>query len=164
MTKDLGTFLSQNAVEFIEVLPEYLSLRYANKKITVVDGSYFNTSEFIINATQWTIKQANCETTNSNIIIAGHCGLPFYHDHEEHLWLNLGVIGIPAKEGSPKVWYAILDIDTNMDEPTFKHHTLDYYPLTSPVIIDALLPKEYAQTLITGIWDNTEILPQKKVL
>lgn len=150
--------LSKNSIEYLATLPDYISFTYANKKVTVVHGDYFNVSEFVFKSTDWELKSKNFEATESNVIIAGHCGLPFNQEKDNKLWLNPGVIGMPANDGSPQVWYAILD-DTN-GSLEFSHYNLDYnYKLTNKLMQNGLLPEEYARTIITGIWDNTEILP-----
>jgi len=150
--------LSRDSMDFIEKLPEFIIFQYAEKSITVVHGSYLNTSEFLYKSTPWKHKKQNFEATNSDVIIGGHCGLPFFDSKEEKIWINPGVIGMPANDGSSKVWYAILD-DTDSSF-NFKHHKLAYnYRLASQLMKNGLLPEEYSRTLITGIWDNTEILP-----
>jgi predicted phosphodiesterase len=58
------------------------------KKVTVVHGSYFNTSEFIFKSTVWEDIVANFKATDSDVIIAGHCGLPFNKTQDGLLWLN----------------------------------------------------------------------------
>nr|WP_321226949.1 metallophosphoesterase family protein [uncultured Psychroserpens sp.] len=151
--------LSKSSLNFMETIPDHITFNYAGKRVTVVHGSYDNTSEFIFKSTPWKRKQSNFETTKSDVIIGGHCGLPFYHENDNKLWLNPGVIGMPANNGNPSVWYAILD--DAQENFTFKHHTLDYnYKLTSKLMDNGLLPQEYARTIVTGIWDNTEILPE----
>lgn len=150
--------LSKNSLDFIAALPDHITFEYANKKVAIVHGSFENISEFIFESTPWERKQPNFEATKSNVVIAGHCGLPFYHLNKDNLWLNPGVIGMPANDGTPSVWYAILD-DCN-DTFSFKHHRLDYnHKLTSKLMQNGLLPEAYARTINTGIWDNTEILP-----
>jgi len=150
--------LSESSLDFMKQLPHHFTFEYAHKKMIVVHGSYFNTSEFIFKSTNWETKAKNFEATKTDVIIAGHCGLPFNHQYKENLWLNPGVIGMPANDGNPTVWYAILN-DEN-DNFSFEHRNLSYnYKLTSKLMQNGLLPKEYARTIITGIWDNTEILP-----
>lgn len=150
--------LSKNSLKFINTLPDHITFQYANKKVMVVHGSYQNTSEFIFKSTPWRVKAPNFEVNNSDVIVAGHCGLPFNQKNKNKLWLNPGVIGMPANDGTPNVWYAILDDKNSKFE--YKHHTLNYnYKLTSKLMIDHFLPQEYARTIKTGIWDNTEILP-----
>jgi len=150
--------LSNNSLDYIATFPDHISFNYASKKVTVIHGSYFNNSDFIFKSTDWKHKQPNFDATESDIIIAGHCGLPFQHKNEDKLWLNPGVIGMPANDGNTGVWYAILDDDSESFK--FKHHKLAYdYKLASKLMHNALLPEAYAKTIVTGIWDNTEILP-----
>jgi len=150
--------LSKKSLDYIATLPNYIRFTYADKQVMVVHGSYFNTSEFVFKSTPWQRKQTNFNATKSEVIIAGHCGLPFHQLQEGKLWLNPGVIGMPANDGKPSVWYAILDDKDH--KLSFKHHTLNYdYKLTNALMQNGLLPEAYAKTIVTGIWDNTEILP-----
>lgn len=152
------SLLSQDSLAFLKQLPDHLTFNYAGKKVMVVHGSYFNTSEFIFKSTPWETKAINFNVDQSEVIIAGHCGLPFNDLQNNKLWLNPGVIGMPANDGNQTVWYAILDDSTGKLE--YKHHTLNYnYRLTNTLMQNGLLPEEYARTIVTGIWDNTEILP-----
>ncbi|MFB9051510.1 metallophosphoesterase family protein [Formosa undariae] len=150
--------LSKDSVAFVSHLPDTIQFHYANKNISVVHGSYFNVSEFIFKSTPWIQKQSNFEATESDVIIAGHCGLPFQQTQNNKTWINPGVIGMPANNGSPNVWYVILD-DKN-DVLNIEFRTLDYdFELASTLMLTNKLPKSYAETLKTGIWDNMEILP-----
>ncbi|QTE22120.1 metallophosphoesterase family protein [Polaribacter cellanae] len=150
--------LSENSLDFLKTIPNHITFEYAKKRVTVVHGSYFNVSEFIFKSTDWAIKEPNFKATKSNVIIGGHCGLPFNHQEKKKLWLNAGVIGMPANDGNPTVWYVILDDSNNSFN--FTHKTLAYnYKLASKLMQNGLLPEEYSRTIVTGIWDNTEILP-----
>jgi len=149
--------LSQDSIDWMKELPLHIRFNYDGKKVQVVHGSAFQVSEFIFKSTDWSVKQRNFIETQTDIIVAGHCGLPFSHQEEGKLWLNPGVIGMPANDGSPKTWYAILDLDK---DPGFEHYSLKYdHQRASSLMMENQLPQEYARTLITGIWDNTEILP-----
>lgn len=153
--------LSQDSLQYLKTLPDFISFKIRDKKATVVHGSTSLISEFIFKSTAWDRKAPHFEATKSDIIIAGHCGLPFHESKDNKLWLNPGVIGMPANNGSPNVWYAILE-DTN-SEVTFSHHQLEYnYKLTNQLMNNGILPEAYATTIISGIWDNTEILPQQE--
>ncbi|WP_026450371.1 metallophosphoesterase family protein [Aequorivita capsosiphonis] len=150
--------LSKSSLEFIKTLSESLHFEYTGKRVTVVHGSYSNVSEFIFKSTPWETKLKNFKETKSDVIIAGHCGLPFHHMEENKMWLNPGVIGMPANDGTPQVWYMVLNDEK--EKLSFTHRRLDYnFTLTSKLMQNALLPQEYAKTILTGIWDNTEILP-----
>ncbi|MDO5969748.1 metallophosphoesterase family protein [Flavivirga aquimarina] len=150
--------LSNDSLEFMKTLPDHITFNYAGKKVMVVHGSYANTSEFIFKSTPWETKAQSFSVDNYDMIVGGHCGLPFHHEKDHKIWLNPGVIGMPANDGNSSVWYAILGDDNGI--LNYEHHTLNYnYKLTNKLMQNGLLPEEYARTIITGIWDNTEILP-----
>lgn len=150
--------LSKNSLDYIATLPDHIYFKYCENEITVVHGSYDNISEFIYKSTPWERKELTLNATKSNVIIAGHCGLPFKDVQDNKQWINPGVIGMPANDGEPHVWYAILEEKDGKMLVT--HHTMQYnYKLTSQLMQNGLLPEEYARTIVTGIWDNTEILP-----
>ncbi|CAL2092620.1 Calcineurin-like phosphoesterase superfamily domain-containing protein [Tenacibaculum sp. 190524A02b] len=152
--------LSKTSIDWMQSLPDHISFTYNHKKCTIVHGSYQHISEFVFKSTPWNTKQASFTATDSTIIIAGHCGLPFTHTNKDNLWINPGVIGMPANNGKPHVWYAIID-DTNGFNYTFK--TLNYnYKEANRLMTLFGLPNAYAKTLISGIWDNMEILPTEE--
>ncbi len=97
------------------------------------------------------------------MILAGHAGLPFADYRVSRTgtglyWLNAGVIGLPANDGTPRVWYLLLDDTNSLFSYTFHAFTYDNQT-THQLMMANQLPGSYAQTLLTGIWDNCEILP-----
>ncbi|WP_452229728.1 MULTISPECIES: metallophosphoesterase family protein [unclassified Lacinutrix] len=151
--------LSKNSMDYLQTLPDHITFSLGNQKITVVHGSFFNVSEFIFHSTPWENKAPNFEATQSDLIIAGHCGLPFHTKNNNKHWINPGVIGMPANDGAPSVWFSILEDTTKPFRVHF--HRLDYnHILTSTFMQNGLLPESYAKTIVSGIWDNMEILPE----
>ena len=151
--------VSKTSIEWMNTIPEFLEFDFYGKKCVVVHGSYFNTSEFVFRTTPWEVKAKNFEKTNSDVIIAGHCGLPFHDVQNGKYWLNPGVIGMPANDGTTRVWYMLLKNDNN--EFTFEHHSFDYdHEETFARMLETELPIAYAKTLTSGLWDNNDILPE----
>ena len=151
--------LSKASLNYLQTLPDHITFNYGNQKISVVHGSYFNVSEFIFKSTDWATKLPNFEALQSDIIIAGHCGLPFIDEQNDKFWINPGVIGMPANDGKPNVWFAILEDSVKPLQVNFRK--LDYnHLLTNKLMLNGLLPESYAKTIISGIWDNMEILPE----
>lgn len=156
----LKSQLSQADIVWMATLPEFISFAYADKKVSVVHGSYFDTSEFVFKSSDWHVKQKNFDILNADLILAGHGGLPFSDVSDDKIWLNSGVIGMPANDGTPRVWYAILD-DANGFK--FEIKALNYnYQTAAELMADKPLPRTYGETLKTGIWDNCEILPEEE--
>ncbi|MFK7934233.1 MAG: metallophosphoesterase [Saprospiraceae bacterium] len=150
--------LTSADLDWMQTLPDFITFQYANRKVTVVHGSYHHVSEYVFASTDWIVKERNFVDTESDVILAGHCGLPFSEERDGKLWLNSGVIGMPANDGTTRVWYAILK-DDNDD---FAHELSSFQPdfqSTIQKMITNQLPHEYARTLETGLWDNCEILP-----
>ncbi len=151
--------LSKESLDSMKNIPEYISFDYSNKKVTVVHGNYGNTSEFIFKSNATESKERCFKETKSDIIIAGHCGLPFHQTIKEKVWLNPGVIGMPANDGTPRVWYMMLDIING--EVIYTHHSFEYDAETAQKLMyKNHLPEAYGDTLTSGIWDNMEILPE----
>lgn len=146
-------------LKFMGSLPDQLRFQYAGKAITVLHGSPANQSEFVWRSTPAAKKLGYCKDAEAEVVIGGHCGLPFAHQIDEHhLWLNAGVIGMPANDGTPRTWFLLLD-DANGLAYTFQPLAYDHRAAKSKMIDDRRLPVSYAATLTTGIWDNTEIMP-----
>lgn len=150
--------ISERSLAWMKSLPTFMKFEYANKQMAVVHGSYHHISEFIFASTEWAVKEKNFAATDCDVILAGHCGLPFSQAKNGKHWLNAGVIGMPANDGTPRVWYLLLD---DKEDFQFRHQPLIYdYKKASLLMIEKQLPAEYAKTLVTGIWDNCEILPE----
>lgn len=151
--------LNDSSLPWLNDLPDFLEFQFANKKVSVVHGSFHHTSEFVFKSTSWEVKDQNFKDLNTDVIVAGHCGLPFLDQKENNIWLNPGVIGMPANDGRSEVWYAVLEEIDN--ELVINHHQLVYdHQFTANLMREKKLPLSYAETLATGIWDNCDILPE----
>lgn len=154
--------LSKDSTNWMQPLPDFIRFQYGKREALVVHGSWFGTSEFVFKSTPWSSKKLNFTQTDTDLILAGHCGLPFNDENDEKLWLNPGVIGMPANDGSPHVWYMILDLKPDGDV-VYEHHSFSYnHDLASDLMNEKGLTPEYAKTLKTGLWDNCEILPESE--
>jgi alkylhydroperoxidase/carboxymuconolactone decarboxylase family protein len=168
-------------------LPDILRFTYAGKETVILHGSPRNQSEFIWRSTPAELKQQFLADLKADVAIGGHCGLPFAEQltiaepsdasfgltklvegssdeglkqhNASSFWLNAGVIGMPANDGTPRTWFLVLDDANGFD---FDFHPLDYDHVSakSKMISDRRLPVSYAATLTTGVWDNTEIMPE----
>lgn len=151
--------LDPSFIPWLNELPDFLEFNYAGKKVTVVHGSYEHTSEFIFKSTDWGNKELSFNKSNSDVIIAGHCGLPFFENRNDKLWINPGVIGMPANDGETDVWFGILDDENGELFFEFLNYEYDHEEAADRMLTNHL-PSTYAQTLRNGIWDNCEILPE----
>ena len=150
--------VDQQDIAWLHSLPEFLHFTWNGKKVGVLHGSFENTSEFIFKSTPWEKKARNFDSLDADIIIAGHCGLPFYDVHDNKTWINPGIIGMPANDGLSSVWYATLEMVDGALKIDFNELVYDFLNAQSDME-QAKLPAAYSKTLATGIWDNCDILP-----
>lgn len=149
---------SEETLAWLQELPEFIRFEYYGHSCVVLHGSYFNTSEFIFKSTPWELKERNFSATGADVIFGGHCGLPFNDIREGKYWLNPGVIGMPANDGTTRVWYMLLEPKEN--ELRFMHRSFEYdHEETFARMLETELPIDYAKTLTSGLWDNNDILP-----
>ena len=157
---------------YMATLPDRLRFRYAGREVVVLHGSPRHQSEFVWRSTDADLKRQFCADAGAEVVIGGHSGLPFAHElgtetktdstspgqPTSPLWLNAGVIGMPANDGTSRTWYLTLDDANGFD---YQFHALDYdhRAAKAKMIDDRRLPVAYAATLTHGIWDNTEIMP-----
>ena len=147
--------------KYIHQLPEFLQFKFYGLAATVVHGSFHNTSEYLFQSTSDETFDRNFEDSSSEIILAGHCGLPFERKTDKGYWFNAGVIGMPANDGTMRTWCGVLGL--TQKKPQFSFLELHYdFEAASSAMLEAGLPEVYAKTLITGLWDNCEILPQEE--
>lgn len=150
--------VSISSLDYLQSMPDHIRFKYAGKQCLVVHGHFHETAGYIFKSTSWEAKQKQFEDASAEIILGGHCGLPFNDTKGNYLWLNAGVIGMPANDGTTRVWYMILD-DKN-GRLDFKHFSYEYdFVKANHLMKENHLPSQYAETLRTGLWDNCEILP-----
>ena len=173
---------SEAAVAWMRGLSSYLAFGIGHeghegdtkdtKRGVVLHGNYEATSEFVWRSSDWDDVKAPAfkrsaevypepvewAKTGADIILAGHSGLPFAHEQDGKLWLNSGALGMPANDGTARVWCATLRAaKTGVD---YAFHALDYdNDEARRRMLAQPLPKSYALTLANGLWDNTEIMP-----
>lgn len=145
---------SAAAVAWMRTLPAYLTFAHAGRRVAVVHGTYGATSEFVWRSTPWEAKAEAFAKTGADVILAGHAGLPFAHAQDGKTWLNSGALGMPANDGTPRVWCLVLRADGT---PEFVALDYDHREARRRMLARPL-PKSYALTLEDGRWDNTEIM------
>ncbi len=153
------TQVSQKNIDWMQTLSTHNIYEIGTKKWGVIHGGIEDISEFIFASTPWERKKAHFDLLGVDTIVAGHSGLPFIEQNEGKTWINPGVIGMPANDGTQRVWFAVYDKKIN----TFELKSFEYdVEAANTAMREKHLPEEYAKTLISGLWDNCEILPEQE--
>lgn len=144
---------------FLTCLPRRLDLKIGNRHLAVVHGGLETINAFIYSTSPQSEKREQLRLSGCDGMIGGHCGLPFSELIDNRLWHNAGVIGMPANDGTPRVWYSILR-SARDGGLRVEHKSLEYdYPAAAEAMRRANLPPEYRESLNTGLWPNCDILP-----
>ncbi len=140
-------------------LPGQLDFQLGALRFSVVHGSTQSINEFIFPGTPQALKQARLSATAADAVVGGHCGIPFGERLERGYWLNAGVIGMPANDGTQDGWYLLLKPDRDGVEAHWAR--LPYEAQTSRQRMQqADLCNAYAQALTSGRWPSIDILPE----
>lgn len=139
-------------------LPRQIRFRMAGRRIAAVHGAPSAIARFIFASAPESAMRAELAAADADGIVAGHCGLPFVADWADGFWLNAGAIGMPANDGTRRVWYAVLQPARTGIAATLQ--PLDYDAEAAAAAMRAGdLPAAYADTLLSGLWPSLDILP-----
>jgi predicted phosphodiesterase len=151
--------VSNDSKHWMNTLPTGLTLRLEDIAITVIHGGLRVINQFVFESTPESLKRAALDESGADLIVAGHSGLPFTEELDGRVWHNSGVIGLPANDGTPDVWYSLVEI---IDGGLVIHHRRLKYDFSAAArsMRHQGLPEEYARCLETGLWPSDDILPE----
>ena len=143
-------------------LPRRIDVVVADRRLAVVHGGVVLINRFLFASTAAAIKAEELEISGADGILAGHCGLPFTQTIRGKLWHNAGAIGMPANDGTPRVWFSVLT--PHPGGLRVEHRALAYDHATAAQKMRAAgLPEEYALALTTGLWPSCDVLPYREI-
>lgn len=144
--------------EWMASLPRRIDIVWLGKRFTVVHGGFGNINQFVFASSDTRTKSEQITSAQTDGIVAGHCGLPFSQIIDGSLWHNPGVIGMPANDGTPRVWFSLWF--PQQGNIRIEHHSLEY-DLQMAVLWmrQAGLADSYADAISTGLWPSMDILP-----
>ena len=143
-------------------LAAQIDLQIGAMRLAVIHGSVTRMNGFVFASTSALIKQRELDLANSDGVICGHCGLPFSQIVNGRLWHNAGVIGMPANDGTPLVWFSILT--PGPAGIHVEHRALSYDHRAAAAAMErADLPPDYREALSSGLWPSCNVLPYREI-
>lgn len=140
-------------------LPKTLRFVYRGRRVRVVHGGVGEIARWVFASDRATIA-AELAAADADIVLAGHCGLPFIARAGGSVWLNAGVIGMPANDGTADVWYALIEPAGAGDALALSLRRLAYDHHGAAAALRRLrFADSYARTLIDGRWPSMDVLP-----
>lgn len=127
---------------WIGSLPRRFELEINGRRLVVVHGGVTSINRFVFPSCTEAIEE-ELTASDRDGVIAGHCGLPFTRAVGGRLWHNAGVVGMPANDGTPRVWFSVLT--PSDDGIVVEHHAIDYdYASAATKMRQSGLPEGYA--------------------
>ncbi|NJM35353.1 MAG: metallophosphoesterase family protein [Rhodomicrobium sp.] len=153
--------ISGDSRAWMASLPAHLTFELAGRTARVIHGGVSETSRFIFASTPAAEKRAELAAAGADIVIGGHCGLPFIQRLGVRIWFNPGVIGMPANDGTRDGWFGL--IEPQKDGVRFRIERLAYDAATAAARLrEAGFAAPYADALIGGLWPDLDILPKRE--
>jgi predicted phosphodiesterase len=152
--------ISAHSRAWMAGLPNSLTLTVAGRTVRVIHGGVDRINRFVF-ASQRGLIAEELDRANVDIVIAGHAGIPFIRKMRQRIWFNPGVIGMPANDGTPGVWYGLIRSDG--DHLILSTHRLAYDHLGAAAALRVSGHADgYARSLITGLWPSIDVLPHRE--
>ncbi len=154
--------ISPESRNWMATLPRRMDLQIGRARLAVVHGGVEQINQFIFASTSGKIKASQLDHAEVDGVIGGHCGVPFSQSFAGRLWHNSGAVGMPANDGTPRIWFSIITPTEQGLE--IQHRAISYdHAAAAEKMHAAGLPNEYATALETGLWPNCDILPATEV-
>ncbi|MDV7340621.1 metallophosphoesterase family protein [Terasakiella sp. A23] len=139
-------------------LPRSIDLRFTPFKMRAIHGGVDQINKFVF-ASQKDVIADELRMADVDIVLAGHCGLPFAKQVGDQYWINAGVIGMPANDGGAHTWYCLIEPDERGLDVSF--HQLSYdFAMTADKMRAQGLAEGYASALSSGLWPSLDVLPE----
>jgi hypothetical protein len=150
--------LGERDRSWMRSLPPRLDGTIGNRRLSVIHGSVESINEFVFASTPWTDKERQIVDSGCHGVVGGHSGIPFTHASGGKLWHNSGALGMPANDGTPRVWYSLFMPDG--DDIEIRLMSLRYDAgAAARKMRGRGLPPGYADALETGLWPSCDVLP-----
>ena len=137
-----------------------IRLEVGGKRVLCCHGSPRRMNEFLWESTTPThLLEKFCDDFSADIIVATHTGLPWTRRLSgDRTFVNCGVLGRPANDGTTDVGYVVLDASG----PQYVRLAYDHEALAAEMEVEDL-PAPFVETIRTGWWTTClEILPTRE--
>jgi uncharacterized Fe-S cluster-containing radical SAM superfamily protein/predicted phosphodiesterase len=145
---------------WLGTLPRRIDVTVGGLTLAVIHGSLREINRFVFASTPARVKALDLVLAGTDGIVAGHSGLPFSEIVDGRLWHNPGVVGMPANDGTARVWFSVLTPGPVPRSLAVEHASLFYdHEASAARMGRAGLPGGYADALATGLWPSCDVLP-----
>ncbi len=151
--------VSDNNKAWMRRLPEQIDFIYQGTRFSAIHGGAEQINQFIFPSDSNAEKQQQMARLECDIVLSGHSGIPFGNQTDSGLWLNAGVIGMPANDGTPDGWFMVIKPEAGMLKIEWQRLPYDYQAAAESMSENGL-KNGYQQALSSGLWPSLDVLPE----
>ena len=143
-------------------LPRVITFRFAGHAFTVTHGGLRRINRYLFGVRCRRHRRGTGDARYRRRRARGPRRHPVHGDGGRSLWHNAGALGLPANDGTPRVWFSVISAEGDR-AVRFEPVALDYdHGAAAAKMRRAGLPDAYARALGTGLWPDTAILPERE--
>ena len=157
---------SKENKEWLGRLPQEIRFEIGGQKVLLCHGSPRRMNEFLWESTTPDhFLDKLLRDHEADAVFATHTGIKWSRRLSGNkLFANVGVLGRPANDGAPQVWYTLVEMHDSVLEVTSVPVSYDHVSLAREMHAEGL-PDEFIATLETSWWTTClEVLPMKERL
>lgn len=147
--------MDTQTANWMSSLPKHLVATIGTYEFLVTHAVHGSINQFIFPSS---LSPENDSGIHDGYIV-GHSGIPFIAEINGKPWLNSGASGMPANDGTPRVWYAT--VTSQFNQIFIESHALEYdFYNTQRAMQTASLDNGYMECLASGIWPSHDVFPK----
>jgi len=151
--------ISNETSNWMASLAENIAFDINGYKMLAVHATPTSNNQFVFPSTLSHTILENDASKGFDGFITGHSGIPFIGKIGKALWLNSGAAGMPANDGTHRVWYATIELRS--DILIMQTHALEYdYQSAAASMKKNDLENGYMACISSGIWPSHDVLPE----
>ena len=151
--------LTHDDRSYLRSLPKRLDVVIAGIRLAFIHGSVSKINGYVFGSAPAGVLRHELALAGRDGVVGGHSGLPFARLAGSRLWLNAGVVGMPANDGTPRVWYSVLTPVAEGLDVQFCPLEYDFAAAQADMMA-AGLPTAYCEALGSGVWPSNDVLPE----
>jgi len=149
---------------FLGALPARRRVRVGAREILLVHGSPRRVNEFLFESTSpVAFLETLCDRAAADAIACTHTGLHWHAALPSGRdVINVGALGRPANDGTPRIWFALIEERDRALAVELRPLGYDHHALAVEMRAEGL-PEEFVATILSGWWTTClEILPARE--
>jgi hypothetical protein len=162
--------------EWMGAMPRRIEFGLGGRKLAVIHGGASVINEFLFPSEpdEKLLKQFDI-LPHVDGIICGHSGIPFTRVLKARqgslqakrgttnlMWHNSGALGMPANDGTPRVWFSVLAPRQHGIDIVVHPLEYDHQAASRAIMESNFLNRGYGDALLSGIWPSLDILPAEE--